>query len=126
MYSLPLEYWRDEVLEGIDNTLGSFVRLSEQTRKKKFTSYACICVYMNIFSELPEGINLTWDDEDCFQTLDYEYVPFRCRRCHEHEHLYRECPLVATTQGGKPKEDKYVDGFIKVAGRKRQARRGKP
>lgn len=79
---------------------------------------------MDISGELPEGINLKWDDEDCFQTLDYEHVPFRCCCCHEHKHLYRECPLAATTQGGKPKEEKDAEGFTKVAGRKRQARRG--
>jgi len=40
MYSLPSEYWRDDILEGIGNTLGSFMRASEQTRRKRFTSYA--------------------------------------------------------------------------------------
>lgn len=119
MYSLPSKYWRDEVSEGIGNTLGSFVRASEQTRKKKFTSYARICVYMDISGELLEGINLMWDDEDCFQTLNYEHVPFRCRCC-------REFPLATMAQGGKPKEDKDAKGFTKVTGRKRQARRGKP
>jgi len=78
---------------------------------------------MDISSELLEGMNLTWDDEDCFQTLDYEHVPFRCRRFHEHIHLYREFPLTAKARGGKPKEEKDVEGFTKVAGRKRQARR---
>ena len=81
---------------------------------------------MDISGELLEGINLTWDDEDCFQTLDYEHIPFRCRRCHEHGHLYRECPLATMAQGGKPKEDKDAEGFTKVTGRKRQARRGQP
>lgn len=114
------------MLEGINNTLGSFVRATEQTRKTKFTSCARICVYMNISGEISEGINLTWDDEDCFKILDYGHVSFICHRCREHGNLYQECPLVATAQGGKPKEDKDVDGFIKVVGRKRQARRGKP
>jgi len=79
---------------------------------------------MDISSELPKGIILTWDDEDCFQTLDYEHVPFRCLRCHEHGNLYRECRLTATAQGGKPKEEKYAKGFTEVVGRKRQAHRG--
>ena len=33
------------------------------------------CVYMDITKDLPEGINLCWDDEDWFQLLDYEHYP---------------------------------------------------
>lgn len=27
------------------------------------------------------------------QILDYEYLPFRCHRCHEYGHLAKDCPL---------------------------------
>jgi len=27
------------------------------------------------------------------QCLDYEGVPFHCRRCHEYNHILKDCPL---------------------------------
>jgi len=29
------------------------------------------------------------------QKLDYEEQPFKCRRCHEVGHIYKECQLLA-------------------------------
>ena len=93
-------------VKGIGNTLRVFVRVSEQPRWNKFTSYARICVYMDISRELLEGLKLTWEEKECFQPLDYENILFRCRRCHEHGHLYRYCPLDMTTNNTRAKEDK--------------------
>lgn len=28
------------------------------------------------------------------QKLDYKGVPFRCRRCHKVDHVYKDCPLL--------------------------------
>jgi hypothetical protein len=97
LYSLPQEFWLEEILMGIGNTLGQYVRASEATRQRKYTSYARICVYMNISKALPGSVTLEYQDEDWQQTLDYEHIPFRCRRCHEHGHLYRDCPLIRST-----------------------------
>jgi hypothetical protein len=35
-------------LGGIDNTLGIYVKAFEETRQRRYTSYARICVYLNI------------------------------------------------------------------------------
>ncbi len=48
---------------------------------------------MDISKELPEGIFLDFEDEEWFQTIDYEQIPFRCRKYHEYGNLFRECPL---------------------------------
>jgi hypothetical protein len=53
MYSLPREFWEPEILEGIGNTLGSFVKISEVTKMTRYISYARICVYMNVANALP-------------------------------------------------------------------------
>ena len=37
-------------------------------------------------------MRMTWEDEYWMQTLDYEQIPFTCRRCHEYGHLFRDCP----------------------------------
>jgi hypothetical protein len=48
LYSLPRDYWDEETLRDIGNSLGDFVKISYQTRSKKYTSYVRICVYMHI------------------------------------------------------------------------------
>ena len=79
MYYLPMEYWTEEILTDIGNTLGNFVKVSEQIRKRRSTSYARICIYLDISQDIPDEIDLTWEDEDWFQAIDYEHIPFRCR-----------------------------------------------
>ena len=93
LYSLPSEYWDPEILEDLGNCLGKFIKIYEQTNIQSYTSYAQICAYMDLSKALPEAIRMIWDDEDWMQNLDYEQIPFRCRRCHEYGHLFRECSL---------------------------------
>lgn len=93
LFGLPVEFWNPEILEGIGNTIGAFVKVADTTRRGKFTSYARICVYMNIAEPLPEHIELEYHDSVWQQPLDYEHIPFRCRRCHEYGHLVRQFPL---------------------------------
>jgi hypothetical protein len=72
---------------------------------------------MNISKELPRSITLEYQDEDWQQTLDYEHIPFRCRRCHEHGHLFRDCPL--TKNIAKANEPAQKDRFTTVATKRR-------
>lgn len=48
---------------------------------------------MNITEPLPDTIELEYHDELWHQPIDYEHIPFHCRRCHEYGHLFRECPI---------------------------------
>ena len=59
-------------MEYLGNTLGKFVKISEQTRAQRYTTYARICVYMDLSKELPGAIRLSWEDEEWLQNLDYE------------------------------------------------------
>jgi hypothetical protein len=72
---------------------------------------------MDISKALPGSITLEYQDDDWSQTIDYEHIPFRCRKCHEHGHLFRDCPLNATAP--KPSEAKQKDGFTSVTGRRK-------
>ena len=92
MYSLPTKYWAEDILIKIGNILGNFVKVLEQNRKRRYTSYARICIYLDISKDLLDGIDLTWEDEDWFQAIDYEKLSFRCRRCHEHNHIFIDYP----------------------------------
>ena len=93
LFGLPTEFWDPEILKGIGNTIGSFVKVAESTKRGRYTTYARICAYMNITEPLLDSIELEYHDEIWNQPIDYEHIPFRCRRCHEYGHLYRECPI---------------------------------
>jgi hypothetical protein len=58
--------------------------------------------------------------------LDYEHIPFHCRKCHEHGHLFRECPLNNPNKTNPEDPDKNKDGYTQVTGRRRQTARKVP
>jgi hypothetical protein len=58
MYFLPQELWLGKILEGIGNTLDIYVKSTKYNQQRRYTSDACICVYMNISKPLPRSINL--------------------------------------------------------------------
>jgi hypothetical protein len=113
-------------LAGIGNTIGIYVKSSEATKQRRYTSYARICIYLNIAKSLSGSIILEYHDEDWTQTIDYEHILFRCRKFHEHGHLFRECPLNAAHKEGNPEGGKDKDDFAQPAGKRRQGGRKKP
>lgn len=48
---------------------------------------------MNVAGALSDAVTIAYQDNEWTQTVDYEHIPFRCRKCHAHGHLYRNCPL---------------------------------
>eukprot|EP00253_Pinus_taeda_P005789 PITA_05789 len=60
-YSLPLDYWLSESLKTISNKLGHFINISDVTLKGKYTSFAKICVEMDLSRALPDAIILEVD-----------------------------------------------------------------
>ena len=86
---------------------------------RRYTSYARICVYMRLDQALPDSVSIFHDDYEWIQPLDFEHVPFRCRRCHLHGHLYRDCPLNASSKNKDGPAASSPDGFTKVTHRRR-------
>jgi len=123
LYSLPLEYWNEETLMDIGNSLGAFIKVAEETKNQRYTSYARICVQMHLTKALANSVSLFHDDYEWIQTIDYEHIPFRCRKCHEHGHLFRDCPL--NLQSKTPTADPSTDseGFTKVPTQRRHAKK---
>ena len=117
LYSLLQEFQLEEILMGIGNTVGHYVKTSEVTKQRKYTSYARICVYMNISKALLGVVMVEYQDEDQKQTLDYEHIPFHCRKCHEHVHLFKDCPL--NKQAIKVIDTTQKDGFTTIIARKK-------
>eukprot|EP00253_Pinus_taeda_P013833 PITA_13833 len=112
LFSLPMDFLDLEILEGIGNMIGRFVKIIEMTKKGRYTSYTRICVYMNIVEPIPDLVELEYYEEVWKQTLDYEHMSFRCHRCHKYGHLFKEFPLNLEEgenihmQQRKPQEDK--------------------
>ena len=83
--------------------MGKYVKTLEATLKGRYTSYVRICIDMDVLGVLPEAISLEFKDEEWIQSINYKQIPFRCRRCHEHGHLIRECPLNKKQETKNPK-----------------------
>jgi len=81
---------------------------------------------MNIAKPILDTVELEYHEEVWQQTLDYEHIPFRCIGCHEHGHLFKECPLNIeegenmNKQQRKDQEDK--EGFQEVKSKRSQIR----
>ena len=82
-----------EILCDIGNSIGEFVKVDEQTRLQRYTTFARICVCMDLSKDLPKEVSLNWDDEEWIQQIDYEQLPFWCRICHEYGHFGRNYPM---------------------------------
>lgn len=76
LFYLPIGYWGHVALEKIGNKLGSFIKASEATFKRRYTSCARFCVEINVSGALHEGLWLEYRDEDYFQAIDWEQIPF--------------------------------------------------
>ena len=99
--------------------MGTFIKIYKETKAQRYMTYARICVYMDLSKELPEAIKMSWEDEDWVQTLDYEQIPFRCRRCHGYGHLFIEFPMNSLKSPPKKEEGKMDQVFIRVPTHKR-------
>ena len=118
-----MEYWCEENLMEIGNILGNFVKVSEQTRQRRYISYARICIYLDITKDLPGGIDLTWEDEDWFQAIYYDQITFRCRQCHEHRDMLRDYPHNKKLGGIKEQENQDSGEFTRVENKKRSTKK---
>ena len=81
---LPLHCWNPESLEAIGNTLGRYI--DKAKRQDQYTNTR-ICVEVDLEIGLLEAINITVADWCHIQELDYKQLSFKCRYCHEHDHL---------------------------------------
>lgn len=79
---------------------------------------------MDVSGALHEGLWLEYTDEVYFQAIDYEKIPFHCRKFHEHGHLITECPMNKIME--KPKENiggKNKEAFIRPHARQQAKKR---
>ena len=106
-------------MQEIGNALGEFIKVAEETKLCRYTSYARMCVYMDLKQAFPDTVSLFHDDIEWIQMIDYEHVPFRCRKCHDLGHLFRDCPLNRKPPTQMDSDKPTSVRFTKVVNRRR-------
>lgn len=66
---------------------------------------------MDLSGALPDELILEVLDEEWVQRVDYEHIPFRCHRCHEHGHLFRDCPRSKNENKSRASTMKDLESF---------------
>jgi hypothetical protein len=88
---LPVELWTKEGFRLLGNTMGTFLDTDMSFLETKKMLVAQILVFLNI--KKGQVINLNWRGNSLVHKLDYEGIMFKCRRCHKHGHVAKECEL---------------------------------
>ena len=78
---------------------------------------------MDLLGALLDEIILEVFYENWVQAVDYEHVPFRCRKCHERGHLFRDFPLNKMESRTKSTTGKETESYDKVGSRGKGGRR---
>lgn len=111
MYTMPREFWDNDILVEIGNVLGNFFKIFEATRQEKYISYS---IYINILGSLKASIDIYYEGEFWMYMLDYEHISFRCWWCHQYGHLYEIYTLVVANNNLEASLPKDSGGFMMV------------
>jgi len=90
--------WNWDSLKHIGNSLGKFI---DRANNKDQYDCAHICVEVDLEVGLLEAIKIKVGTWSHLQKLDYEQLPFECRKCHVYEHFARGCPTNVEPEQGK-------------------------
>eukprot|EP00253_Pinus_taeda_P026058 PITA_26058 len=96
--NLLMHCWNWESLMHIGNTLGKFI---DRANNKDQFDCTRICVEVDLEIVLPEAIKIKVGSWSHIQKLDYEQLPFKCRKCHVYGHFARDCPKNSDVEKGK-------------------------
>ena len=66
------EYWYMEIFRKIGNLLEEFMKVSEQTKNKRYTTYARIYIYMDLSKDILKVVSLYWEDGEWIQQIQHE------------------------------------------------------
>lgn len=98
---LPLPFWFEEHFSHIGNLLGTYLETDASYKVTKLKTVAKILVKINIRNGIPSAVKMDWGPYSYHQVLDYENVPFRCRRCNAYGHPAADFSLSIQTLNGR-------------------------
>lgn len=93
LIDLSLHFWEHSCYEAIINSIGRFLKVNEATSSMDHTTFARILVDIDISSPLSGDVVLMVGDRPWSQLLDFEGLPFCCRRCVSTGHLSSNCSI---------------------------------
>lgn len=96
--NLPMHCWNWESLKHIGNTLGKFI---DRTNNRDQFDCARIYVEVDLKVDLPEAIKIRVGCWSHVKKLDYEQLPFKCRKCQVYGHFARDCPTNSEAEKSK-------------------------
>lgn len=94
LLDLPLQYWSEDIFRRIGNAIGSFMDYDKSYQHTGMMAYVRILINLDTRGGLQEFITIQWRDTACKKIIDYEGIPYCCRRCHKVGHLFKDCPLL--------------------------------
>eukprot|EP00253_Pinus_taeda_P033392 PITA_33392 len=97
--NLPIHCWNWYLLKHIGNTLRKFI--DRENNKDQYEYCARICVEVDLEVGRPEASKIKVGNWIHLQKLDYEQLPFKCRKCHVYDHFARGCPTNEEPDKGK-------------------------
>lgn len=81
LYNLPLPFWHHQVLEGIGNILGRYIKTNLERPNKGIFTFSRICVEVDLSKGLLDHINLIHTNFHWKQPLDFENMTLRWHIC---------------------------------------------
>ncbi|XP_059068259.1 uncharacterized protein LOC131858826 [Cryptomeria japonica] len=89
----PLHFWVDQLLEEVGEALGDFLMVDVESSDILHSTYARILLDIDASKGLPTEIKILTPKGFWIQSLDYEGIPFRCRRYFKTGHVTTKCDL---------------------------------
>ena len=96
-----MHLWLDSIYEAIGEAIGDFLYVDSDTLDILHSTYVCLLVEMDISKGLPEQVCLESSQGSWTLSLDYEGIPFHCRKCHKTCHIATRC-AVGKTKSRRP------------------------
>lgn len=95
---LPLQFWAEDIFRCIGDDMGVYLDHNRSYQDTGCMEIARILVHLDTKEGLVESNFLQMDEITRWQILNYEGIPFHCRRCHEVGNLYKDCSLLSGKQ----------------------------
>lgn len=89
--NLPLHLWTDSLLEEVGEALGEFLMIDKDSFQIYHSTYARILVNIDVSKGLPAELEIESSLGSWVQPLDFEGIPFRCRKCFQTGHVAAWC-----------------------------------